>query len=56
MCKIMEELIKKEKIELAKKAIKEGSDIQTIANILELPLSVVKELAQEAGSKEDNKK
>ena len=56
MSDIMDELIKKEKIELAKRAIKDGMELKDVAKYFKLPLSVVEELAQEDGSKEDNKK
>lgn len=45
MCKIMEEMIMEEKIEAAKKAIKKGKNLQDIADILDLPLFKVEELA-----------
>ena len=46
MCQIMENLINEEKIELAKEAIKKGKPVEEIADILNLPLAFVQELAR----------
>ena len=47
MCEIMENLINEEKIELAKNAIAKGNlSVEEIADVLDLPLSLVRELAQ----------
>ena len=46
ICEIMEKLVEKRFIELARKAIKEGKyPIEDISRILDLPLSTVQELA-----------
>ena len=46
MCEIMENLMEKRRIDLARKAIKEGKNsIEDISRILDLPLSTVQELA-----------
>ncbi len=48
MCKIMENMINEEKIELAKEAIKKGSfTLEQIADILNLPLEFVQELSRQ---------
>ena len=48
MCKIMENMINEEKIELAKDAIKRGSlTVEQIAETLKLPLAFVEELARQ---------
>ena len=48
MCKIMENMINEEKIELAKDAIKKGSlTLEQIAETLKLPLAFVQELARQ---------
>ena len=47
MCEIMENLINEEKIELAKNAIAKGNlSVEEIADVLDLPLTLVRELAQ----------
>jgi len=46
VCQIMENLINEEKIELAKEAIKKGKPVEEIADILNLPLAFVQELAR----------
>ena len=47
VCQIMENRINEEKIELAKNAIKKGSlTLEQIADVLELPLAFVQELAK----------
>jgi len=46
VCQIMENLINEEKIELAKEAIKKGKPVEEIADILNLPLAFVEELAR----------
>ena len=47
VCQIMENWINEEKIELAKNAIKKGSlTLEQIADVLELPLAFVQELAK----------
>ena len=47
MCEIMENLINEEKIELANIAIAKGNlSVEEIADVLDLPLSLVRELAQ----------
>ena len=46
MCEIMENLMEKRRIDLARKAIKEGKNsIEDISRILDIPLSTVQELA-----------
>ena len=48
MCKIMENMIHEEKIELAKEAIKKGDlTLEQIADILNLPLEFVQELSRQ---------
>ena len=47
VCQIMENRINEEKIELAKNAIKKGKlTLEQIAEVLELPLAFVQELAK----------
>ena len=47
MCEIMENLINEEKIDLAKNAIAKGNlSVEEIADVLDLPLTLVRELAQ----------
>ena len=47
VCQIMENRINEEKIELAKNAIKKGKlTLEQIADVLELPLAFVQELAK----------
>lgn len=51
MCLIMERRIKEEKTELAKEAIRKGNlTLQQIADVLELPLAFVQELARNQAS------
>ena len=42
----MDELIKKEKIELAKRAIKDGMELKDVAKYFKLPLSVVEDIVR----------